>query len=115
MHQCNFGRHPRSDTRRCVQGDRFPYSVSALGRHLVLQTKLASSLSTVHFKAVFTSISGHEPKVVQKSTTKGNFLVDDCAANALNSEAPEDISPKTVVAEELGRSRLEKMHWEVTN
>jgi hypothetical protein len=64
-----------------------------------------NAVRAVALRDTISTPSGNEPKVVQKSTTKGNFLVDDCAANALNSEAPEDISPKTVVAEELGRSR----------
>jgi hypothetical protein len=32
-----------------MQGDRLPYSVSALGCHLMLQTKFSSSVGTVHF------------------------------------------------------------------
>jgi hypothetical protein len=60
-----------------MQGNRLPHSVSALGCHVMLQTKFSSSVGTVDFKAIFAGMGGDEPKVVQKGATKANFLVDN--------------------------------------
>jgi hypothetical protein len=84
-----------------MQGDRLPYPVSALGRHSMLQTKFSSSVCTVHFKATFADMGGNEPKVVQKGRAIGNFLVDNRAADASDGEVSENISPNTVIADEL--------------
>jgi hypothetical protein len=54
-------------------------------------------------------MGGNEPKVVQKGCAKGNFLVDNGAADASDSEASENISPDTVIAEELWRSRFQQI------
>jgi len=110
MYQGNFSRHSRSYACRCVQGDRLPYSVSALGCHLMLQTKFSSSVGTVHFKAIFAGMGGNEPKVVQKGPAKGNFLVDNRAADASDGEVPKNISPNTVIADELWRSCFQQIY-----
>jgi len=55
-------------------------------------------------------MGGNEPKVVQKGPAKGNFLVDNRAADASDGEASENISPKTVIADELWRSRLQQIY-----
>src|SRR5215468_5034036 len=101
MYQGNLSRHSRSYACRCMQGDRLPYSVRALGCHLMLQTKFSSSVGAVHFKAIVAGMGGNEPKVVQKGPTKGNFLVDNRAADAPDGEFSENVSPNTVIADEL--------------
>ena len=93
-----------------MPGDRLPYSVSALGCHLMLQTKFSSSVGTVHFKAIFAGMGGNEPKVVQKGPAKGNFLVDNRAADASDSEVSENISPNTVITDELWRSHFQQIY-----
>src|SRR6201987_1723848 len=110
MYQGNFSRHSRSYACRCMQGDRLPYAVGARGCHLMLQAKLSSSVGTVHFKAIFAGMGGNEPKVVQKGPAKGNFLVDNRATDASDGEVSENISPNTVIAEELGRSRFQQIY-----
>jgi hypothetical protein len=57
-----------------MEGDRLPHSVSALGCHLMLQTKFSSSVGTVHFKAIFSGMGGNEPKVVQNGRAKSNLI-----------------------------------------
>src|SRR5215467_15931029 len=109
MHQGNFSRHSRSYACRCMQCDRLPYSVSALGRYLMLQAKFSSSVGAVHFKAIFAGMGGNEPKVVQKTPATGNFLVDNPAADASDGEVPENISPNTVIADELWRSCFQQI------
>src|SRR6516162_272307 len=93
-----------------MQGDRLPHSVSALWCHLMPQTKFSSSVGTVHFKAIFAGVSGNESKVVQKSAAKGNFLVDNRAADASDGEVSKNISPNTVIADELWRSCFQQIH-----
>jgi hypothetical protein len=110
MDQGNFSRHPRSYACRCMQGDCLPYPVSALGCHLMLLTKFSGSVGTVHFKAILAGMGGNEPEVVQKGAAKGNFLVDNRAADASDGQASEDISPNTVITDELWRSRLQQIY-----
>jgi len=110
MHQDNFSRHSRSYACRRMQCDRLPYSVSPFGCHLVLQTKFPSSVGTVHFKAIFAGVGGNQPKVVQEGRAKGNFLVDYRAADASEGEVSENISPNTVIADELWRSRFQEIY-----
>jgi hypothetical protein len=73
-------------------------------RHLMLQTKFLSSVGTVQFKAIFAGMGGNESKVVQKGPAKGNFLVDSRAADASDGAVSENISPNTVIADELWRN-----------
>jgi len=61
----------------------------------MLQTKLSSSVGTVHFKAIFAGMGGNEPKIVQKGPAKGNFLVDNRAADGSDGEVSENISPNS--------------------
>src|SRR5215831_12336150 len=93
-----------------MQGDRLPYSVSALRCHSMLQAKFSSGVGTVHFKAIFAGMGGNEPKVVQKGPAKGNFLVDNRAADASDGEVSENISSNTVVADELWRGHFQQIY-----
>jgi hypothetical protein len=43
-------------------------------------------------------MGGNEPEVVQKGPAKGNFLVENRAADASDGEVSEDVSPNTVIA-----------------
>jgi hypothetical protein len=74
------------------------------------QTKFSSSVGTFHFKAIFAGMGGNEPKVVQKGPAKGNFLVDNRTAEASGGEVSENISPNTVIADELWRSRFQQIY-----
>ena len=49
-----------------MQGDRLPYSVRTLRWHLLFQTKFASGVGTVHFKAISARMGRNELKAVQK-------------------------------------------------
>ncbi|HMF06097.1 MAG TPA: hypothetical protein VKE72_03680, partial [Methylocella sp.] len=80
------------------------------GCHLMLQTKFSGSVGTVHFKAIFSGMGGNEPKVVQNGRAKSNFLVNNRAADTSDGEVSQNISPNTVIADELWRGRFQQIY-----
>jgi hypothetical protein len=61
-------------------------------------------------KAIFPGMGGNEPKVVKKGPAKGDLLIDNRAADASDGEVSENISPNTVVADELWRGRFQQVY-----
>ena len=55
-------------------------------------------------------VGGNQPKVVQEGRAKGNFLVDNRAADASYGKVSKNISPNTVIADELWRSRFQQIY-----
>ena len=50
-----------------------------------------SRVRTIDLEPILAGVSRDQPKVVQKGTAIGNFLIDDGAAHGFNNQAAEDI------------------------
>jgi hypothetical protein len=83
---------------------RLPDQIGAFWWHLMFRAELTGSIRAIHLKPIVAPVSREESQVVQRCTAKSGFLIDHLPAQTSHSETSENISPKTMRAEELGRT-----------